>query len=572
MLLPSEKRKAFLIVIMSFFNAFLETLGVSAILPLVLALLQPSTLMSFPKVMKVVELFGVDSERGMVFFVGIMVVLVYVVKNTYIIFYNKYRLSFRNYLEKDLSVLMLGSYMKQSYTFFLNSNSGEIIRGVTSDNGAVVAALDNYCSLLNEMLTCVMIGIVLLMINPLMALAVLIIAGIIALLTVFVLKKKVAKYAVETREAFAERYKYVNETVSGIKEIDVMKRQNMFLKRFERASLKACENNTKYLWASMLPSRVIETVFLTGLIVIVLSVYKEGTDMTIIAAQFSALAVAAIRILPAISNISGAINGLVYNRPAFESAYNNIISSGNRRQLNDTDCNNENNTLKNNIFNEEIDVNSIYWKYSDRLPYVLSDVTFSIKKGEAIGIVGESGAGKSTLADILLGVLIPQKGTITVDGKSIHDEDTLWHKMVGYVPQNVFLIDDTIKNNILFGIDEKDADDRRLNDAIDKAQLRSFVDSQKDGIDTVLGERGVRISGGQRQRIAIARALYYDPDILVLDEATSALDNETENALIEAINALHGEKTLIIIAHRLTTIEKCDKVYEIKSGKAIRLR
>ncbi len=567
MLVAEEKRKAVCVAILSFFSAFLETLGVSAILPLVLALLQPETLMSYPKISYVLGLFHITSEKGMVFFVGTGVILIYVVKNIYIVGYNRYRLNFRNRLENNLSILMLDSYIRRPYTFFLKADSGEILRGVINDNAAVVQVLDGYCGLLNEGLTCVMIGVVLVMINPVMAVTVLILAGIIAIVMTLVLKKKIGVYASETREAYAERFKCVNESVNGIKEIDVMKRQDMFVNRFSRISTVACENNTKYLWISMLPSRVIETVFLAGLIIIILAIYREDADMTVIAAQFSALAVAAIRILPAISNISGAINTLVYNRPGFEGAYENIVNNGlrldNRTESGKTQLSG---TPR---LNDAIVIDNISWRYDENLPNILDDLSLVLRKGESIGIIGESGAGKTTLADAVLGVLRPQSGIIDVDGKSIYEEETEWCKMIGYVPQNVFLLDDSIKNNILFGIPEEDLDEKKLSTAIEKAQLKKFVEDQRDGIDAILGERGVRISGGQRQRIAIARALYYDPDVLVLDEATSALDNDTENAVIEAINALHGEKTLIIIAHRLSTIEKCDRIFEIKDGKAI---
>ena len=261
----------------------------------------------------------------------------------------------------------------------------------------------------------------------------------------------------------------------------------------------------------------------------------------------------------------------MFQRPALENAYDNLVVEGMKNNKLSTDhdhieCN------ERDHFKDKIVVDNVSWRYNETLPDVIKDLSIEVSRGEAIGFIGESGAGKTTLADIILGLYVPQKGKITVDGKSIYDDNTGWHRMIGYVPQSVFLIDDTIRNNIVFGRDECLIDDKRLERAIEQAQLSDFVTKQKNGLDTILGEQGVRISGGQRQRIAIARALYHDPDILVLDEATSALDNETESAVIEAINALHGDKTLIIVAHRLTTIEKCDRVYEIKNGKAIKVR
>ena len=566
-----EKRKAKVIAFLSVFCALLETLGVGVILPFILAMLQPEQLMEYQKVAYILNLFNVKTPTEIVAFVGIGVVCVYVVKNAFILMFNRYRLYFRNNLERNLSIKMLRAYINRPYTYFLDVNSSEIMRGINGDNAAVATTLDNYTILFNEGLTCLMLGIMLVILNPVMALGITVLAGGLVITMVLVLKKRVSLYAVKARDAFGDKYRYSYESVNGIKEIDVMKRQERFLSKYAKASTVAADNNTKYLWVAMLPSRLTETIFISGLVVIVIVSFIFANDMSLIAAQLSALGVAAVRILPSVSNMSNAMNSLVFQRPAFESAYNNLVEG----KIKDTEVvssSSNNDEELSATFGSTINIENISWKYRENLPNVLEDLSMTIKKGESVGLIGESGAGKTTLADVILGLLVPQKGNVSVDGKSIYDKSTNWHKMVGYVPQSVFLIDDTIRNNILFGIDEKDADEKQIERAIEQAQLSEFVSKQQNGLDTILGERGVKISGGQRQRIAIARALYYDPDILVLDEATSALDNDTEAAVIEAINALQGHKTLIIVAHRLTTIEKCDKVYEIKDGKAIQVR
>ena len=568
----TEKKKAIAIAVLSIFSALLETLGVGVILPFILAMLQPMTLLEYDLIKQVFDMFNIKTPTQIVAFMGIGVICIYVIKNAFILMFNRYKLFFRNGLERDLSIKMLKAYIFRPYSFFLNANSSEVMRGISSDNSAVATVVDNYCMLFNEGLTCLMLGIMLILINPLMALGILGLAGLIVFVMVLSLRKRISDYSIKARAAFADRYRYAYESTTGIKEIDVMKRQDEFLKKFAGAATVAAENNTKYLWIAMLPSRLTESIFIIGLVVIVVIAYAASKDITLIAAQLSALGVAAVRILPSISNLSGAMNSLVFQRPALENAYDNLVKNDLKNtdlSLVDTDSSVLTDKER---FNDTIEVENISWKYSETLPNVLSDLSIEIKRGEAVGFIGESGAGKTTLADIILGLFEPQSGRILVDGKSIYDENTNWHKMIGYVPQSVFLIDDTIRNNILFGIDEKDADEERLKKVLDQAQLSEFVSKQPKGLDTVLGERGVKISGGQRQRIAIARALYYDPDILVLDEATSALDNETEAAVIESINALQGEKTLIIVAHRLTTIEKCDKVYEIKNGKAVKVR
>ena len=217
-------------------------------------------------------------------------------------------------------------------------------------------------------------------------------------------------------------------------------------------------------------------------------------------------------------------------------------------------------------FNEKVEIRNVSWKYSETGPDILKDISFDIIKGTSVAFIGQSGAGKTTLADVILGLLKPYEGDVTVGGKSIFTSPKSWAGIVGFVPQSVYLTDDTIRKNVAFGVEEADIDDDKIWRALEQAQLAEFVKGLPDGLDNIVGDRGIKISGGQRQRIAIARALYEEPEILVLDEATSALDTETESAVMEAIDFLHGKKTMIIIAHRLTTIQNCDTVYEVKNG------
>lgn len=558
-----QKRMAVLVAIVAIGNALFETLGASVILPFILALLQPEKLLKYPFVDRIVSFWGIKSIDGLVAFSAIGIVCVYIIKNVFVLLFNYIQLRFRNGLEKDLSVLMFDSYISRPYAFFVETNSAQILQGITGDVAATSSVVDCFCNLMNEGLTCVLLGGLLVLISPIMAISLLGLAGITALIIVFVLKKRISIYGTTSRRAFTDRYKASTQTIGGIKEIIVTKRQKSFAKKYNEAAETASKVNTSYLWRSKLPSRVIETVFMTGLIVLILFNYKFSDDKSLLIAQFGALGVAALRILPAITSLSNSLNSLIYYRPSLENAYENI-----KQARTDNSIILEKIDDDKNRFCDSIKIDNIYWKYSDNLPNVIEGLSMEIFAGEAVGFIGESGAGKTTLADIILGLYEPQNGKIFVDGKNIFDVATKWHQMIGYVPQTVFLLDDTIRNNVVFGLPTP-ADDTKIWEAISKAQLTEFVTNLKDGLDTILGERGVKISGGQRQRIAIARALYYDPDILVLDEATSALDNDTEKAVIEAINALQGDKTLIIVAHRLSTIEKCDRIFKIQNGKAI---
>lgn len=563
-----QKRQAVGIALMSMISALLETLGIGVVIPFVLAMLEPQSLMDNKYVRVITGILNIKQASQVLALTAIAIILVYILKNGFILLVNYAQATFRNGLERDLSILMLRSYLYKPYIYHINTNSSEIIRGVTGDTSGVATIVDAFCSLINEVLTCVLIGIVLVWLNPLLAIGLIAIAGITALLMVVGLRRKIAECGKQCRDAFAGRYQHANQAIGGIKDIHVMQRHEAFLDKFVVAASKACENNTQYLCMAKMPSRMIEVVFISSLILLVYICIGTSGNATGMIAQFGTLAVAAVRILPSISNIANAMNSLVYNRLTLEAACTNINTS--KKEIEALEESKNGCIIGSDIhLGDGVEFREISWKYSEEGSNIIDKLSLSIEKGEAIALIGESGAGKTTLVDILLGLFRPQSGEVLVDGKNIYDIPGEWAKMIGYVPQTVYLLDDTIRNNILFGIPAEKQSDDRIWEALEKAQLRAMVETMPEGLDTVLGERGVKISGGQRQRIAIARALYYNPDILVFDEATSALDSETERAVMESIDALQGIKTLIIVAHRLTTIKKCDKIYEIKNGKAV---
>lgn len=565
-----QKKQGIILFFLLICVSFLEMLGISVVIPFIIAMMEPDMVMENRYVSWIIDALHLGAQQEVLFLIAVLIVLVYILKNGIIIAVNYYQTNYRNTLEKDLSVQMLSSYMKRPYTFFLDVNSSEIMRGITNDISSIATILDSFSGFLAETLTCLFIGAFIVCLNPFIAVYLLLIAGCTALLIVLGFKRKISECGEETREAFAKRYQYAYQAVNGIKEITVMQRRDTFVKQYEQASEKARKYNNIYLFISKMPNRLVETVFLSSLIVLVCISMGNAQSQADYVSVLGALAVAAVRILPSISSIAGYINGLVYNRPALEAAYTNIMEA---RKFNRSNSEKEQEVIedcdKKEIisFQSNVYVDHIFWKYKEELPYVLQDLSLEIKKGEAIAFIGESGAGKTTLADVILGLLQPNKGQVTVDGKDVFEILPQWARIVGYVPQSVFLIDDTIRNNIAFGIPKEDQDEEQIWHALEEAQLKNMVEKLPKGLDTIVGERGIKFSGGQRQRIAIARALYYDPGILVLDEATSALDTETENAVMESIDALHGKKTLIIVAHRLSTIRKCDKIYEISGGQ-----
>lgn len=562
-----QKRQAVFLFFLLLIVSVLEMLGVSVIVPFIITMLEPDKIMSNEYVAPIIEALSITDYRQMMYLVTGGIILAYVAKNAFILSVNYYQSNYRNRLEKDLDVRMLASYMKRPYTFFLNTNSSDILRGINTDIASVASVVDGYSGICAEGLTCVIIGVFLICMNPVMALSLLIVAGATALIIILGFKKRTGKSGELCREAFSEKFKDINHAVYGIKEITVANKREYFVEQFAKAAQKAADSNTRYLWISKAPSRLLETAFIGGLLIVVTIAHNRiGNNVTFIT-QLGAMGIAAVRILPSISSLTNAMNSLVYLRPSLEAAYENLIEADNYQKS--FEVQKEGDIVRQIEFTDKISVENVAWRYQKDLPWVLKGVSLEIHRGEAVALIGESGAGKSTLADVLLGLLHPEKGTITVDGTDIYSIPAAWSGIIGYVPQMVFLTDDTIRNNVAFGVPEEEIDDARVWEVLKQAQMEKVVEGLKDGLASIVGERGISLSGGQRQRIAIARALYHNPEIMVLDEATSALDSETEGAIMEAIDILKGRKTLIIIAHRLSTIRNCDKIYEITEGKAV---
>ena len=455
--------------------------------------------------------------------------------------------------------------MKRPYTFFVNTNSSIIMRSIGGDVTGTNLILDSFFKLVVEALSCMLISIYIFVADTVMALGVLGVAAICFIMITLAFKKRTSSLGHEQFEACALQSRYSYQAIMGIKEIMVSKRNEHFVGKYENASEQVRKVGISYDTIKACPEKIIETVCVAGIIGMVCVRLKMGVDPATFVPQLGAFAIASFRILPSISRLSGYINTLVFYRPTLEATYANMVEARENESVSYSDGDLNGREL---TFNKAIEIKNITWKYPNAINNVLDELSLTIQKGESIGLIGGSGAGKTTLADVLLGLLHPQKGAIYMDGMDVLAMSDAWSRIVGYVPQTVFLIDDSVKNNIAFGIDPEKIDEHKVWNALEQAQLKEFIESLPEGLNSQVGERGVKFSGGQRQRIAIARALYSDPEVLILDEATAALDNETENSVMEAIDILQGHKTLIIVAHRLTTIRNCDKVYEIVNGKA----
>lgn len=564
-----QKRNIVIVAFCTVIASVLELLGVSAMYPFLQAVLNPADAGQrwyFKLLYRIMP--DSDMKNAMLAF-GIIIILAYLVKNIFLVFNAYVQYTFAAQFQCKLSVRMLNAYMKRPYQFFLNTNSGTVMRGVTSDIFGTYSIVLAFLTMCTELLTTVVLAIFLFVVDWTMALGAVLLMGICFLTIVLGFKGKLKKAGEEMWLAQALRNQYGYQCVNGIKEIMVLDRTENFVNQFNEAAVLEQKATVINGFIGACPDRILEGVCICGFMGIVCIKIAIGIDLDTFIPVVGSFAMAAFRILPSIARISNRINTIVYNRPALDEVTDNLIEAEGYEHFPEKKKGMSYNQNEGVRFNREIVIKGVSWKYPNAEKNVLHNASLHINKGESVAFIGTSGAGKTTMADIIMGLLIPQEGAVEMDGIDISDLSTQWAKIIGYVPQTIFLIDDTVRRNVAFGLENDKISDAKVWSALEDAQLKEFVESLPFGLDTMVGERGVKFSGGQRQRVAIARALYENPDILVLDEATSALDNETETAVMESIDALHGSKTLIIVAHRLTTIRNCDRIYEICDGSAL---
>lgn len=565
-LTASQKRWGIVVVIMTLIGAVFETLGVSVIIPLVQVIMNPEMLLDNPYTASVIHVLRLESRAQLIMASGVAVILVYMGKNAFLFFLSYVRAKYACKVQRELSVEMMKSYLGRGYSFFLNSNTSTLLRGMTNSINGTYEALYQIFKIMAEIFTVACICVYILMMDAMLAFWVIGLAALCLLCVAFGFRKWMKKCGNLEYTLSAAINKILLQAFQGVKEVLVMNKQHYFVEKYEEKYIRRQYAVIGKTVAGESPSYLIEAVCVMGLIVAVCMKAMGTQDVAMLVSQLASFAVGAFRILPSLGRITNSFNQVMFFMPSLEDTYQNFKAV--RKASAETKEMDRITESEERRFQEKIEVKNVTWKYDGSEKEVLNDVSLVIEKGQSVAFIGQSGAGKTTLADIILGLLVPENGKIIMDGQyDIHQMRAAWSRIIAFVPQTVYLMDDTIRNNVAFGMDAEEIDEKQVWEALDQAQLKTFVEELPEGLDTLIGERGVRFSGGQRQRIAIARALYTNPDILVLDEATSALDNETENAVMEAIERLQGKKTLIIIAHRLTTVRKCDILYEVRDGE-----
>lgn len=555
------------ILILVLIGSVFELLGVSAILPLITVVLDPNIIYENEYCRIIANMFHIQDSGEFVIFISIGLCIVYVIKNIYLIISRNIQMVFSYNIQKQLSLRLMDFYLHQNYLFHVAHNVAELQRNIGNDVTSLFTTVTMSMNLLVEVATCVLL-VAFLFIQDVSTTV--IIVGLLSIATcIFLLiyKKLQVRYGKIARNTSSVKIKWLIQAFAGIKEIKVMNREEFFLRNYRDALIESNKAGRKSKILSTIPKNIMETICICSLLFAVCLRIVQGVDFGDLVTTLSVFALAAIRMLPSFNRITEYLGSVLYNKASVDNVFADLKEAEQQEQV----LKLQDKSIERLRLNKEITVCNLTFTYPNTDKKIFDNASITIGKNKSVAFVGSSGAGKTTLADIIIGVLEPQSGEVAVDGVDVFTHLEAWHKTIGYIPQMIYLMDDTICANIVFGLTEDEIDEEKVWRALEKAELAEFVRSLPEGINTEIGDRGVRLSGGQRQRIGIARALYREPEVLILDEATSALDNETETAVMQSIENLHGETTLIIIAHRLTTIRNCDEVYEVGNGE-IRLK
>lgn len=561
-----DKQKLVIIFFMILVSSFLDLFGVSTILPIVSLLSSPSTASAIENnalLQIITRLFNTTDTSTLAVISLVFLMILYTIKTCYSFLMTYVNVKFTTSFNRNLRARLMKVYLSMPYEYHHENNSSTLIRKSTYDVDIFCQAVSGFLSFSVKLTTALAIIIYLLFTSYIITLITGALLATFSLLTIYILKRRNRKIGKNIQTLNSYNYKYLSQSFNGIKESKISNNEDFFIEQYTTNINKINKLSVKKTMYSSVPSNSLEFIAILGIAISLLVIISiGGTERYQIISTFAVFAYALLKLLPCVSEITAYVNNFAFYSSCVNTISKDLDEVEKLEKMVELDSNYS--TLP---FNIEIMVNNVSFAYKDDPnKCILNNISLSINKNTSIAISGNSGAGKTTLVDLLLGLLKPTNGYIKCDGFDINDNVRGWRDNISYVPQNIFLIDDTIRNNVAFGIEPSKIDDIKIWEALEKAQLKSFVEESKNGLDTVIGERGIRLSGGQRQRIGIARAFYRNKNIIVLDEATSALDYETEKNILEHLTRTSKDHTLIIITHRLNTIESCDYIYQITNG------
>lgn len=558
MLTPRERLQGVGLVGLMLISMMLEMLGIGIVVPALSAMSSGMTGLSSKTAQEWLTYFGNPSQSQIILAGVILLLAIYTVKVAFLVFTNWQQAAFVSRVHSRIAIQLFRRYLLQPWQYHLANNSADLLQKLGETTG-ISSACNAFLSLVAESLVLAGILGLLLWYEPFGALAVGALLGAATWLLQFATQSRVQQWGARYWNHVGQAHRIFAEGLQGVKDIKVLGREQTL---FDRATIHKREQarlNARNTVVQQLPRLWFELIAVGGLCILTAVMVREGKSPQAMVPTLGLFAAAAFRMLPSANRVITGLQTLRFSSAVMDSLYADLHlpEFSPERQLDSLP------------FSRAIRLEHVEFRYDKSPSHALNGVSITIPYGSSVGLIGGSGAGKSTLVDILLGLLPPTAGRVTVDGIDIAENVRGWQSIMGYVPQSIFLSDDTIRANVALGVPPDQIDDEAVTRAIKAAQLDSVIEQLPAGTNTVLGERGMRLSGGQRQRIGIARALYHDPQVLVLDEATSALDSDTEMDVMAAVESLHGTKTLVIIAHRLTTVARCDVLYRLERGEVV---
>lgn len=556
-----QKTNFFIQFILIILGIGLELLSIGILMPILAILSQGETSFKSSSFVSIIYKIGItDSKDVLLFILGVLIVI-YLIKMFFLGFavwkQNKFIFEIQSYLSQKLYI----GYLSQPYIFHIQRNSSLVINNVTLIVQQFSASLMAFLYILTEVMNLLGIIILLIIIEPTGTILVFSVLGLSAWGFYSVTKNRLIQWGTDLNFHEEMSIKQLQEGTGGLKELKLFGVENEFGRKYAYHDKHRAQIRGNYNTIQAIPRFWLEFLAIVGIFMLISLLLMQGTSINDVFPIIGIFAAATFKLIPSFNKIISSIQNVRYTKQPLEVLSNelNAVQSV---------ANDENKIGL--TFENKLELEAVSFRYPDSERESLKNMSLLIKKGQTIGFIGTTGAGKSTLVDVILGLLMPERGTIKVDDSDIHLNIRGWQKQIGYVPQSIFLIDDSLRNNIAFGIPETDINEEAMIKAVQLAQLETLINELPDGLNTNVGERGVRLSGGQRQRVGIARALYHDPNVIVLDEATSSLDVETESSVMESIRALHGTKTILIIAHRYSTIQHCDVIYRLESGEIVK--
>jgi ATP-binding cassette, subfamily B, bacterial PglK len=561
-LLTRPQRKAALLLLgLMFIGTALETMGIGLVIPAVAVLVQTDLATAYPRLKPVLASLGNPTQSQLIVGGMIALVLMYLCKALFLAILAWKQTRFAFDVQAELSQRLFATYLRQPYSFHLQRNSAQLVLNVhTEVNQFTFSAILPALLIATEGLVIAGIAALLLIVETTGTIVVGAILGAAAWGFHYLVDRQIDQSAASRQHHEGLRLQHLQQGLWGAKEVKLLGREASFLDEYQTHTLHSARASQIYHTLLQLPRLWLELLGIVGLAALTLTALAKGYDISRTMPALAVFAAAAFRLMPSVARISGAVQMLRYASPIAETLHAELTALSVAPTVISTVP---------VTFLRNLELSEVVYAYPGSVAPSLKGLSIAVRKGESVGFVGPSGAGKSTLVDVILGLLTPTAGRVTVDGRDIHENVRAWQDTIGYVQQTIYLTDDTIRRNVAFGLADESIDDVAVNRAIRAAQLETFTATLPHGLETIVGERGVRLSGGQRQRIGIARALYHDPSVLVLDEATSALDTTTEAGVMQAVMALRRSKTILVVAHRLSTVEHCDRLYRLEHGRVV---